>query len=73
MIKKMLIILVTAGLAGLGGATGPSDASAAEASVCQFYKGDPLCKTKSETTCFGASAGVEASYCTTETDYWYWS
>lgn len=52
----------------------PGEAVAAEAgSVCQFYRGDPLCKTESETYCIGGSVGVEGRVCRTTTEYWYWS
>ena len=53
----------------------PVPLSAAEAggSVCQFYRGDPLCKTVQEEVCGGASVGLEGRICRKTTEYWYWS
>jgi hypothetical protein len=52
----------------------PERAAAAQAgSVCQFYRGEPLCKTVQESYCIGGSAGLEAKTCRTTTEYWYWS
>lgn len=49
-------------------------AAAAEAlKVCQFYAGNPLCKTVQEKNCVKAGMGIEAEHCTTTTEYWYWS
>lgn len=61
-------------LAIIGTMSSPDRAAAAEASsVCQFYKGTPLCKTVEQKNCIGVSAGIEGQTCTTTTEYWYWS
>ena len=70
--------LCTAGaaiaLAFAGEMTSPEPVDAAMAgSVCQFYRGSPLCKTVETTNCIGTSAGLEARTCTKTTEYWYWS
>ena len=58
----------------IGTLSRPDRAAAREAaSVCQFYKGTPLCKTVEEKNCIGVSVGVEGQSCTTTTEYWYWS
>lgn len=55
-------------------ATTPRRATGAEAgSVCQFYRGDPLCKTVEESYCVGGSVGVEGRVCRKTVEYWYWS
>ena len=73
--KKVLSIAGAAIALALGaGVSAPSQVVAAEAGgVCQFYKGDPLCKTESYQYCFGAGVGVEGRVCRTTTEYWYWS
>lgn len=71
MTKKLLI--TAAFVLAIGGLSVPEQASAAKASVCQFYRGDPLCKTISTTNCITVGAGVEGSHCVETTEYWYWS
>lgn len=71
--KTMAAAGVMTALALIGTVSSPDAASAREASVCQFYKGDPLCKTVEESNCFGVSAGIEGQSCRTVTEYWYWS
>ena len=64
---------VALALAAEMGAPDTAAAATATGSVCQFYRGDPLCKTVETTSCVGANAGLEARVCTKETEYWYWS
>ena len=45
----------------------------AVASVCQFYPGEPVCKTVEESYCVGGGVGVEGQVCRKTTEYWYWS
>ena len=73
--KKLLSMAGVALVLGVGASIGmPGHAVAAEAgSVCQFYRGEPLCKTVEETTCGGVSVGIEGRVCRKTTEYWYWS
>lgn len=73
--KKVLSMAAVAIALGVGATmTVPSEGAAAEAgSVCQFYRGEPVCKTVQESACFGGSVGVEGRICRTTTEYWYWS
>ena len=73
--RKVLTMASVAVVLTLGWSVStPERAVAAEASsVCQFYRGEPLCKTVEETNCFGADAGIEARTCRKTTEYWYWS
>ena len=71
--KKGLSMASVALALVLSGVATPRPAVAATASVCQFYRGEPLCKTVSEQYCAGVSAGLEGQVCRTTTEYWYWS
>ena len=72
--KKVLSMAGAAAVLALGWGLTPERAVAAEAtSVCQFYRGEPLCKTIEESYCIGADAGIEAKTCRKTTEYWYWS
>ena len=69
-IASAVVVAVFAGSISM-----PERAEAAEASgsVCQFYRGEPLCKTVEESYCIGADAGLEAKTCRKTTEFWYWS
>lgn len=73
MTKRLAAVSVAMTLALVGTMSCPNVAAAREASVCQFYKGDPLCKTVEETNCIGVNLGVEGQTCRKTTEYWYWS
>jgi hypothetical protein len=73
--KAVSMAGVALALALGAGVSSPEPAIAAEAtgSVCQFYRGEPMCKTVTTTSCVGGSAGLEARVCREEKEYWYWS
>jgi len=71
--RKLSMAAVAAVLALGANASSPDEAEARTASVCQFYRGEPLCKTVESSNCFTAEIGVGARTCTTTTEYWYWS
>ena len=65
--KRIRMMTVLALAIGIAGVASPEGVSAKDAgSVCQFYKGDPLCKTVEESYCFGGA-------CRKTVEYWYWS
>ena len=64
--KTLTTACVAIALAFVGSVSTPDPAAGREASVCQFYKGDPVCKTVEESYCL---SGV----CRKTTEYWYWS
>ena len=70
--KKVLAMAGVAIALVLGSGAG-EPAVARTASVCQFYKGDPVCKTVEESYCVAGSVGIEGKVCRTTIEYWYWS
>ena len=73
--KKAFFLAGAAVALALGGNAATPDVAAARkaGAVCQYYKGDPLCKTESNSYCIGGDVGVEGRVCRETTDYWYWS
>lgn len=68
--RKATILGAAVTVLAVVGGVSPRDAAAREAGVCQFYKGDPLCRTVEESNCLNVGLGES---CRTTTDYWYWS